>query len=95
MRTPFHAGFSLYINLLADKKNSRRCWMEGYLVCAIKHNGEIWSLDKSSNTGAVFTADGRIHKGICTDGQAVRFVKPDALTADEHARLIGMFPKKL
>lgn len=92
--TTFHAGFSIYIRLLTQKSNVRRFWYEGFVLCAIKHNGEIWALH-SNNTGAVFAADRAMIKGVFTDGQAVKFVKPAELSEAEHARLAGMFPKKL
>lgn len=95
MQTPFHAGFSMYIRLLSQKKNARRFWQEGFVLCAVKPNGEVWTLDRRTNTGAVFTMDGTLQRGIRTDGQAVQFVKPETMTADERARLAGMFPKKL
>lgn len=95
MKTTFHANFSLWIRLLIKKSNSRRFWEEGFVLCAVKHNGEIWALDRGTNTGALFAADGTLQRGICTDGQAVKFVKPEELTIEEQARLAGMFPKKL
>lgn len=95
MKTSFHANFSIYVRLLTQKENTRRFWQEGYALCAVKHNGEIWSLDRSSNIGAVFAADKTLKRGIYTDGNAVKFVKPEELTADELTQLAGMFPKKL
>ncbi len=95
MKTSFHANFSIYIRLINKKENSRRLWQEGQFICAVKHNGEIWSLDRSSNIGAVFAADRSLKRGIYTDGNAVKFVKPEDLTIEEQAQLAGMFPKKL
>lgn len=94
---PYHRNFSTYILLLNQKGNSSHFSDNGIIVCAVKYNpaGEIWMLDRRTNTGAVFSADKTLKCGIRTDGVAVCFPKPEDMTGEERARYTGMFPKKL
>lgn len=94
-KIPFHAGFSLRIIEMTKKENARKFWYEGFVLCVVKHSGEIVTLNGHINIGAVFAADRSLKRGIYTDGSAVKFVKPEELTTDELTHLAGMFPRKL
>lgn len=92
---PFHQAFSIYILSLIKKGISRQYSDNGITVSAVRYTGEIVVLDRRTNTGAIFSAEHELLRGICTIDTAVSLVKPADMSAEDHARYSGMLSKKL